>query len=902
MSAAAQVVHPVLASSPAALPLAEARLTDRQRLSVVLEGAGLLSLLERAGWWLPRGWEPARVAADGRLLVPPAAAAPGRSPRPAQEQLRELLLRLFGVAAGAAGPAAAGSSGPEPGEAAPGTGLLAGRGEARKAGRALLVEWWQPLVPVPADAAVGQVLALAPFLWLPAFAVARQSLAGELLSPAGDRLWVAGPSASRTRLLAGCRGADELAARLGGALARTWWDGETPPAAAGTAAPGVPAAEGAQAAGGAQDAGGTQAVEAVPAVEGTRAAEGAPAAGALPEAPTTEAARLGLALASASLGRFAAALAILVPCRAPAARLLRARCQVQLGRLGAARATLRRLEALRLTPEVAIEAAELAVRVFANSGEPDHVPRWVRRALAAAKAATAPDRARAALVAAAAAWDRQEPAAMEPYLEAARAALFDGGGGPAPDQAGDAFVQALWRWHHARGMQATAAFDGAAVVEHLRRALGCGRRRLARHEAAGLWNDLGIGRVQSDDLAGAERAFLHAQRLLGGCEGPRRATLALHNLAEVRLRRGRTAGVREILARSTAENRRAGNLRGLTQDTELWARLELVLGRPAEAAALCRAAIERLGRRRSRWRREVLAVLLARALGWLERPSAAAAELALAGGGAVAELEAEERPALWAHAGEPAAARCAAASLELPLRRLWLAVLDGGPVPGDSWEALAGLEPYRAARLLFDLERAAAGGLEGSRRLAAAGDRGAAPGRRRQPRGMAGASRRWTLAGPRRLRRPAGGRPGGNRRPAAERRRSPGENLVDTGRRGARDACRRRPGGRCSPRARCRPAGRTPGAALPETRAGAHLLLRPGSPRSGGRRRRGGCFRDWGRRFRSARDRPLLGGGRASSVGSGGFPPGRLAGRHQPGRLEPRLAGRRGAARSGRDG
>jgi DNA-binding NtrC family response regulator len=45
------------------------------------------------------------------------------------------------------------------------------------------------------------------------------------------------------------------------------------------------------------------------------------------------------------------------------------------------------------------------------------------------------------------------------------------------------------------------------------------------------------------------------------------------------------------------------------------------------------------------------------------------------------------------------------------LRALWQAALAGGPVPVDTWEALAGLEPYRAARLVFDVERAAAGAL-----------------------------------------------------------------------------------------------------------------------------------------------------------------------------------------------
>jgi two-component system NtrC family response regulator len=665
MSPAAQVIHGTLAPAPAALPLAMARLTDRQRLAALLEGAALLSLLEHAGWWLPRGWDGARVAAGGRLALAAEAVSPGRSPRPPQEQLTELLLRLFGGAGAGEAVEWAGKAG-EAG-AAPGSGLLAGRGEARRAGRTLLADWWQLLVPLPADEAVAQIVAAAPFLWEPAFAAARQALAGELHGAGGATLWVAGPGASRARLLAGCTGSAELAGRRAGAAARTWWEGESP---------------------------------AGPPWRRWRAL----AAAARLHPPATEQERLELAAAFAGLGRFAAALAALAPCRSPGARLLRARCQAQLGRLGAARATLRRLQQLPLAPAETVEAAEVAVRVFANSGEPGHVPRWVESALAAGRQAAGPERARAHLVAALAAWDRQQPAAMDAHLEQARAALSS------PADAAAA-VQALWRWHHACGLRAMAATAGEAVVEHLRQALRGSRRGLARHEAAGLWNDLGIGRVQAGDLAGAERAFLHAQRLFAGCDGPRRTTLALHNLAEVRLRRGRTSGVREILARSTAENRRSGNLRGLTQDMELWARLELVLGRPEEAATLCRSAMGRLDRRQFPWRRDVLALLRARALGWLERPAEAAAQLTSTTPETLAELEPEERPALWAHAGDHEAARRAAASLESPASPLWRLVLAGRPVPSAAWQALAEFEPYRAARLLFDVERATPGAL-----------------------------------------------------------------------------------------------------------------------------------------------------------------------------------------------
>jgi DNA-binding NtrC family response regulator len=683
----AAVVHPVLSTAPRALPLGDARLTDRQRIAVVLEGAALLSILERAGRGLAGGWGEAGVA-GGRLCLPAHAVSAGRRPGLAQGLLRELLLRLFGSArpAPAAGevngaipadcsdssdpsdpsdPAApacsaerADDGGQGRAELSSAAGAVAGRGEARRAARALLEQWWQVLVPVPADLAVEQILAAAPFLWGPAFAAARQALAGEIQGADGGPIaWVAGASARRDRLLAAHGNAAEVAARLAGPSARTWWDLARREESAGR----------------------------------------------------TEAARLAASAALAVHGRFVAALAALGPSRSPAARLQRARCHLQVGRLGAARLLLRRLEEQPLAAAAAIEAAETALRVFANSGEPERLPRWVDRALAAGRSlpravgAAAPWRARAHLVAALGAWDRQVPEAMDQHLASARAALSDD---PA-DAPG--MAQAWWRYHHACGLRAMAAANGKEVVVHLAQALRRGRRGLARHEAAGLWNDLGIGRVQQGDLAGAERAFLHAQRLFAGCDGPRRATLALHNLAEVRLRRGRIAGVREILARSTAENRRDGNLRGLTQDAELLARYHLVLGQPAEVIAICRQAMERLDRRRFAWRREVLALFLARALGWQGLAAEAAVQLAASTPAALAELEPEERPAVWAAAGQPAQALRTALALESPAAPLWRAVLGEETPPDIAWEALDAIEPYRAARLVFDLERAAAG-------------------------------------------------------------------------------------------------------------------------------------------------------------------------------------------------
>src|SRR5947208_14096942 len=176
------VLHPCL-DSPArparSIALAESRLTDRRKVAVLLEGAGLLSLLDRAGCRLAAGWETARISPAGRLAVGADAAAPGRSSRPAQEILLDLILRLFGE------------------------GVAAGRGEARRAVRELADLWSQAPAPVPPDDAVAAILAAAPFLWeRPELAFAREALAGEIVrADGGAWAWIAGPRPFRSRLL-----------------------------------------------------------------------------------------------------------------------------------------------------------------------------------------------------------------------------------------------------------------------------------------------------------------------------------------------------------------------------------------------------------------------------------------------------------------------------------------------------------------------------------------------------------------------------------------------------------------------------------------------------------------------------------------------------------------------------
>ncbi|HYG61099.1 MAG TPA: hypothetical protein VEL74_00840, partial [Thermoanaerobaculia bacterium] len=211
---AVRVLHPALDPLASAAPLvrlSDARLSDQQRIAVILQAAGLLSLLDRAGWQPPAEWPaspPVGVGPGGRLVV--AGVAPGRSGRPTQELLRDLITQLFRG---------------EEGETLP------GRGAARRAARVLQDAWRQSLAPVPADEAVSQVLEAAPFLWEPAFAAARRALVGELWTPrdGGEdrpRLWVAGPPGWRARLLAGCGDLATLQSLIAGDEARALWQRE----------------------------------------------------------------------------------------------------------------------------------------------------------------------------------------------------------------------------------------------------------------------------------------------------------------------------------------------------------------------------------------------------------------------------------------------------------------------------------------------------------------------------------------------------------------------------------------------------------------------------------------------------------------------------------------------------
>jgi DNA-binding NtrC family response regulator len=244
--------------------------------------------------------------------------------------------------------------------------------------------------------------------------------------------------------------------------------------------------------------------------------------------------------------------------------------------------------------------------------------------------------------------------------------------------------------------------DGDTALHELSEALKEARRRLPVREAAALWNDLAMVRAQVDDLAGAERAAGHAARVMRTTEGPRRVTLALRNLAEARLRRGRLVGVREILEEALSQNRLDKNQRAAAEDAGLWARYEMVQGRWSAAVATARHALDEQDEAGLDWHVPELRVLCARALGWLGRAEEARQELRDVSPEALGMLESEEIPALWALAGERETALGAAR--KGPLRELWEEVLKA-ETPGDLlWRSAQRLEPFRLARLVWDAE------------------------------------------------------------------------------------------------------------------------------------------------------------------------------------------------------
>ncbi len=630
--ASRELLHPAL-DGAAGLPLSQVQLTDQQCLAVVLQGAALWGHLEHGGWVLPTVWEEARVTVSGQLKVGPVLV--GRSPELVQVVLLQLLRRLFRT-----------------------SGTIAGRGEARRIARFLMSRWQQILAPLTADSVVEELLEAAPFLWEESFADSRKALVAEHVLSDRRQVWLVGPAVPRRRVLD--RSSDPVVLSQTLASSEAWdvWDGWRS---------GLDALELAE-----------------------RRCWRQAIAVWRRQPPEGEVEVLTFARCLFSLGRYGQTLDVLRRQTNVDARLLRAQAQLFHGDLGAAHKTIRELSGIDLDGKQLVVLAEIAVRVLAARRQHSEMDAWVARVIAETEGKL---RLEALIVAAGAAWDCRDPAAMARYLDMSRAAAEE------PDLG--------WRWHQMMGLWSIEERDWLVAVEHVSTALRLFRRRLLRAEAGRLWSDLARSRAHADDLAGAERAARHAQRLLQACDGPSPTTLALYNLAEVRLRRGRLAGVESILEQSIAENRRSGNQRGVILDLELWARLDLAQGRASAALARCHEALSLLGQPEHKADRPIFELFAARANGWLGRTQQAAVCLERGGESALQELEPEERPAVWALAGQWG--KCSREAADTRWAGLWAALALEEHPPSAAWDGLDSLEPFRASRLVFDIEAVMAG-------------------------------------------------------------------------------------------------------------------------------------------------------------------------------------------------
>lgn len=656
-SPATAVRHVCLSEDRDGGPLEEAQLTDRSRVAVLLQGAALLSHLDHAGWSLD-SFAAATVTDQGRLIV--AQAAPGRGDKLAQQLLRQLTQRLFRS-----------------------RGEVSGRGQARRLVRRLQGGWIQNVMARSSDRLVGEILERAPFLWQPGFASARVSLVSELRSNEQWNSWIAGPGFFRARLLL-------LAVKGAREGKRTKERAENAEAIASPKPSG-------------------QQLETV--LRGALAGEAWKATVRAPreliacarwsaavrvwsvDKPETNGERRLLAESLYNVGRFEDSLAALPPPGAIAEDdidqiKLRLQCLYQLSRLPAALHAVRKLDPEALDGEQLVLVGDVVLRILANRGDKEALRHWVR-CLGAVRGKR---RIAARLLAAQGCWDLGERTAMERHLAIAEPAANE------PDRA--------WLYHQACSLLAIARGDGEGAVAEASRALAKSRRHLRSFEAGRLWNDLVLARVTADDLAGAERACRHSLRLLETCDGPARTTLGLYNFAELRIRRGRLDGVRTILEHSTRENRLAKNVRGAAQDAELWARFELARGRAADAVERCWQGLDSLVAEGIEWNRPELEVLQARALAFLGRGGQSRELLEELDDRSLRILEPEESAVLLAHAGLLDRAREAA--LRSRVGGLLSDCFDQ-QARESSWQQLEHLEPYRAARLVYDLELLNAG-------------------------------------------------------------------------------------------------------------------------------------------------------------------------------------------------
>lgn len=402
-------------------------------------------------------------------------------------------------------------------------------------------------------------------------------------------------------------------------------------------------------------------------------------------------------------GRFEAALAALVGERSKRAEMLRFRIQRQLGLLGPARQTLRRLEEHGLQPLERLEITDEVLRLWAAFGERESARSWVALLV---RDCRGPARVAAELYAVLARLDAGEVSGLEERIEQLKARA-----------AQSSFTHRLWL--EVASELAFASGRGEKLAELSALLLQNYRRNMSWVQAGRTWNRLGLGRDLLGNLEAAERAYHRAMRLLARADGPLRITLAASNWAEVRLRRGLVEGVEPILLASEQENLRAGNAVGLLHDRLLRVRLQLVRGELELAVRDAKRVLEEATRIGARAAAETSSVLGARASAWLGNDEVGRDLLKHASLNWPMELEPEEVPFLRAQL------RLSPVEDPRPFAepaRALVHCLERGESPPDSLLAwLSALEPYRRARVALDAECVLPGALPISLREEAQG-------------------------------------------------------------------------------------------------------------------------------------------------------------------------------------
>lgn len=179
--------------------LANADLSDRQRLGLILQGAALLSHLEAVGCRLATAWRQMGLDREGLL----SGAEIGLQPDPVwpQDHLLDLIEILFGTRE-----------------------EIIGKGQAKNLASCELRRWLRWPQRLPASRIVTRILDEARFLWHSRYSTARRALVAEVGAGISRRVLVAGRS-SFARCLLRRQGGDrsELLRRVESAAAGRVW-------------------------------------------------------------------------------------------------------------------------------------------------------------------------------------------------------------------------------------------------------------------------------------------------------------------------------------------------------------------------------------------------------------------------------------------------------------------------------------------------------------------------------------------------------------------------------------------------------------------------------------------------------------------------------------------------------